>query len=209
MQRLLRATASRAATIGLTAALVASGTAIAITGGSGNTISACVNKRSGALFVKSKCGKGFRSISWNKVGPTGAAGATGATGPAGPAGPQGAAATISTLTWNTMTLQNGWASTNSLYSTSPPSYAIDQFGIVHLRGGIASGTGELVTQLPAGYRPAYNIYEVDYGYQGNRSEAIDIDTTGKVFVWDVGNPGAITNAASYTGLDGITFPTSN
>ena len=206
MQRLLRATASRAATIGLTAALVASGTAVAITGGSGNTISACVNKHSGALFVKSKCGKGFRSISWNKVGPTGATGATGATGPAGT---PGAAATISTLTWNAMTLQNGWASTNGVWSTSPPSYAIDQFGIVHLRGGVASGSTEQIATLPLGYRPAYDIYVVNYGYQGTMSENIEITTSGKIDAWDVGSTSSITHAQSYTALDGITFPTSN
>jgi hypothetical protein len=62
----------------------------AIAAGGGGTVTACVHRASGALYIKSKCQHGDRKISWSKVGPQGRdgalgpRGATGATGPAGP-----------------------------------------------------------------------------------------------------------------------------
>jgi hypothetical protein len=64
--------------------------------GSASKITACVKKKGktkGAMRVASKCKRGERKLSWNKVGPTGPqgpAGATGATGASGQTGPAGA-----------------------------------------------------------------------------------------------------------------------
>jgi hypothetical protein len=58
----------------------------------GGTVNACVHSANGDLYLKSKCQRGDRRISWSKVGPrgaTGAAGRQGATGSAGTTGPAG------------------------------------------------------------------------------------------------------------------------
>ena len=41
--------------------------ALASNGGSG-TITACVHKQGGALYVARKCGKGDKKLTWNEVG---------------------------------------------------------------------------------------------------------------------------------------------
>ncbi len=62
------------------------GYAIAATGG-GKTITACANKRTGALFLhtRGRCKRGFKKITWNQQGRQGAQGRPGAQGPAGAA----------------------------------------------------------------------------------------------------------------------------
>jgi hypothetical protein len=59
------------------------GYAIAATTNS-NTFHGCVVKKTGELFVKSRCSKGQRKISWNQQGPRGKTGTTGAPGQAPP-----------------------------------------------------------------------------------------------------------------------------
>ena len=56
-------------------------------GSRGGTITTCVHRHGGGLYVARRCSKHDKKLSWNTVGPTGAAGPT---GPAGPAGPDGA-----------------------------------------------------------------------------------------------------------------------
>ena len=72
-----------AAIIGL---LIAGG-GYAIAAGGGATVNACVHRANGSLYVKAKCQRGDRKISWSKVGPRGATGTAGAAGGTGPAGP--------------------------------------------------------------------------------------------------------------------------
>jgi len=73
--------------------LLIGGGGYALAAGSGGTVNACIHKSNGDLYIKSKCQRGDRKISWSKVGPRGATGAagrqgaTGATGATGPAGP--------------------------------------------------------------------------------------------------------------------------
>jgi hypothetical protein len=61
------------------------GYAIAATGSGGKTLTACANKRTGELFLHSRgrCKRGFRKITWNQQGRTGAQGGQGVQGPAG------------------------------------------------------------------------------------------------------------------------------
>ena len=76
--------------------LLIGGGGYAIAAGGGGTVNACIHKANGDLYIKSKCQRGDRKISWSKVGPRGATGtagqqgATGATGATGTAGQQGA-----------------------------------------------------------------------------------------------------------------------
>jgi hypothetical protein len=73
--------------------LLIGGGGYAIAAGGGGTVNACIHKANGDLYIKSKCQRGDRKISWSKVGPRGATGtagqqgATGATGATGSAGP--------------------------------------------------------------------------------------------------------------------------
>ena len=56
---------------------------------SSNDIYGCVNKKTGALRIATKCSTSEKPISWNKVGPQGLIGETGPAGPQGIPGPQG------------------------------------------------------------------------------------------------------------------------
>jgi hypothetical protein len=78
--------------VAIVAVLIGGGAYALADGGSGDaTITACVHKKGGALYVARKCGKGDKKLSWNQVGPAGAPGAAGPTGAQGPTGPAGAA----------------------------------------------------------------------------------------------------------------------
>jgi hypothetical protein len=68
--------------------VLAAGGGYAIASSGGSTITACVHKHGGALYV-GKCKKGDRALTWNKVGPAGKAGAVGSPGSQGGQGLQG------------------------------------------------------------------------------------------------------------------------
>jgi hypothetical protein len=87
MKRLPAGRAVHAIAVSILAVLVAGG-AYAL-GSGGGTITACVHKGNGTLYIKSKCHKKDGTISWNQTGPPGPQGATGAPGPTGPKGPTG------------------------------------------------------------------------------------------------------------------------
>ncbi|HLX32277.1 MAG TPA: hypothetical protein VKR79_05840 [Gaiellaceae bacterium] len=88
--------------------------------------------------------------------------------------------------------QNGWSNFGSPWSTM--AFAKDSLGVVHLKGVIKAGSyGAAVFVLPAGYRPAQDLYvpvAEQYGAY--------IYTTGEV---DVIGPDAGSNA----GFDGLSF----
>jgi hypothetical protein len=83
MKRISAIRATPAIAAGIVGLLIGGG-GYAIAAGGGGTVNACVHRANGALYIKSKCQRRDRKISWSKVGPRGAAGARGATGPAGP-----------------------------------------------------------------------------------------------------------------------------
>src|SRR5215472_1632154 len=79
---------SRTALFGATALLVAgvAGGAFAATRGDPSTITACVHRHGGGLYLRARCARRDRHISWNIQGPRGPVGARGLQGPRGPAG---------------------------------------------------------------------------------------------------------------------------
>jgi hypothetical protein len=95
MKRISAIRATPAIAAGIVGLLIGGG-GYAIAAGGGGKVNACVQKANGNLYIKAKCQRGDRKISWSKVGPrgakgaagqrgaTGAAGAAGTTGPAGP-----------------------------------------------------------------------------------------------------------------------------
>ena len=58
--------------------------------------------------------------------------------------------------WITPTLVNGWITgDNAIFA--PIQYKKDNFGFVHLRGGIANGVNNTICTLPVGYRPEGSV----------------------------------------------------
>ena len=89
MKRISAVRATPVIAAGIVGLLIGGG-GYAIAAGGGGTINACVHSANGDLYLKSKCHRGDRKISWSRVGPrgaTGAAGRQGATGARGPVGP--------------------------------------------------------------------------------------------------------------------------
>jgi hypothetical protein len=94
MKRFSAIRATPAIAAGIVGLLIGGG-GYAIAAGGGGKVNACVHKSNGDLYIKAKCQRGDRKLTWSKVGPrgatgaTGTRGATGATGAAGTTGPAG------------------------------------------------------------------------------------------------------------------------
>ena len=76
------------------------------------------------------------------------------------------------------TLTNAWVA-----GSSAPGYFKDEFGIVHLRGAIKSGTTSVAAfVLPSGNRPAVTcVFPVIDG--ANLVAQCSVDTAGNVVIW--------------------------
>lgn len=76
------------------------------------------------------------------------------------------------------TLTNAWVA-----GSSAPGYFKDEFGIVHLRGAIKSGTTSVAAfVLPSGNRPAVTcVFPVIDG--ANLVAQCSVDTDGNVVIW--------------------------
>jgi type II secretory pathway pseudopilin PulG len=96
--------------------------------------------------------------------------------------------------WTNLSLVNGWAPFNGIYST--PQYIKGSDGIVTIKGLIQSGTANLIATLPAGYRPS-NTMLCATGSWGAYSR-IDIAATGTITVVAGGN-------SLWRSLDNISF----
>lgn len=96
--------------------------------------------------------------------------------------------------WIAPTLENSWVTYNTTWVKE--GYIKDDFGFVHLRGLIKSGTtGTAIFNLPVGYRPEFQeLFAVSTGTGLGR---IDIYPNGDVKMQSGGN--------SYLQLSGIIF----
>ncbi|MBD2037669.1 hypothetical protein H6F76_22175 [Leptolyngbya sp. FACHB-321] len=95
--------------------------------------------------------------------------------------------------WQTPTLQNGWVNYSKAYNA--PAYFKDSLGIVHLKGLVRAGSGNIFT-LPAGWRPASRELHAVATHPGEMGR-IDVLTNGQVFMVKGNN--------TWISLDGITF----
>ena len=96
--------------------------------------------------------------------------------------------------WIAPTFENSWVNFGGAYNTA--AYYKDPFGIVHLKGLIASGTLQAAAfTLPAGYRPSGT--EVLTATSNESYGQVRINSSGQVI------PFAGSNA--YYSLDGLTF----
>ena len=106
----------------------------------------------------------------------------------------------STSSFTPLTLQNGWASFG-VGTISPAVRKIS--GIIHLEGAMStSGTNPLAFTLPAGFRPAHNVWVSVDTDLANRAQIL-IAPNGQVTVFPEGN--VWSNASLFTSIDGVSF----
>jgi hypothetical protein len=102
-----------------------------------------------------------------------------------------------------LTLQNGW--TNAPFGTSNAAVALVG-GIVHFKGAVANGTDQVLFTLPAGFRPATDVYiPVDLCNAANGR--LHIQPNGVTDV-EVPATGSFADAQCFTSLDGASFAPS-
>src|SRR5262245_20775934 len=108
------------------------------------------------------------------------------------------------LAFTALTLQGGWASYSG--GTAAPAVSLDCSGMVQFKGAMFTGGVDPVAfTLPAGLRPAANVYLGVDNYYSHKGR-LWIQPNGVVTVSAEGSTFA--NAAGFTSLDGATFPLS-
>jgi hypothetical protein len=113
--------------------------------------------------------------------------------------------TTSASSFTPLTLQNGW--TNFGSGTASPA-ARNISGIVNLRGAMkTSGTNNVAFTLPAGDRPAADVY-VPVDMCSATNGRLQITPSGTVYVEPEGQGASWGNASCFTSLDGVSFATS-
>jgi hypothetical protein len=103
--------------------------------------------------------------------------------------------------WIAPTLLNGWVNFGG--NTQNISYFKDEFGFVHIRGSIKSGTTTNFTKifdLPVGYRPLKEV-AIPIALDGPAYGSVVIDTNGGVLLYG--------SNAVFTSLTGISFKVGN
>jgi hypothetical protein len=101
-----------------------------------------------------------------------------------------------------LTLVGGWKSSQGIYSTGNPSYAV-RVGVVYLSGSLHHqvSSGGLICTLPKALRPGHDLFFITYAVDGTTG-FLEIAPSGQV--WADSNPGS--NSASFTSLASISFP---
>ncbi len=97
-----------------------------------------------------------------------------------------------------LTLEHGWVSSQPVYTTGDPSYAISG-GVVYLSGSMhTGGTSRVVTLLPKAARPAHQMFVLVYTLDGTPGW-LQILPTGQVEAFGP-------DAVYYTSLAGVSYP---
>lgn len=103
------------------------------------------------------------------------------------------------------TLKNGWQSSQSIYKTGNPAYAISN-GVVYLSGSMHANSNPpaspLAFILPKAARPAHELFLTVYTVDGASPGVVEILPQGEV---DFAGAGA----SSYTSLAAISFPVAS
>jgi len=99
---------------------------------------------------------------------------------------------------HTLSLLNGWQSSQSVYSNGDPAYRVAG-GVVYLSGSLdqPSGTNEEFAVLPAAARPARTLYLTVYTDAG--TGVLKISSNGVMLACQG-------NAQTFTSLAGVSFP---
>lgn len=109
---------------------------------------------------------------------------------------------VTGVTWHKLTLINGWQSSQSVYGTGNPSYAISG-GVVYLSGSLHGGTGSTFAVLPKAARPAQLLYMTVYTSGGTYGTLL-IKPDGETVAHST--PSA--DATNYTSLAAVSYPTA-
>jgi hypothetical protein len=108
----------------------------------------------------------------------------------------------SILSANKLKLQNGW--TGGAYTTGVPTVTRDQYGFVHLAGGLTnSSDGNPVTVLPKADRPTHQLCETNYNFDGSIG-ATCIYSNGDVALLGTGSSAPYTDD-EFSSFSPITF----
>jgi len=107
----------------------------------------------------------------------------------------GASFATSATSFTPLTLQNGWTSVAG--EASPAVRKIS--GIVHLEGAMQNGTNPAVFTLPAGFRPAHDVY-VKVLFADSSNGRLFITPSGSVTL-----QGNLAETKLFTGLNGASF----
>lgn len=110
------------------------------------------------------------------------------------------------VTWQGLTLKNGWASSNSIYGTGNPKVSI-QSGIVYLSGSLHQSTSgsAIFATLPRTYRPTHNMYITIYTNGGTQG-SLYIGADGTMEVFSSGSCGSLTTAQCFSSLATVSYP---
>ena len=113
---------------------------------------------------------------------------------------------VSPLVWTPIALSTGWVTGSAAYTTNVASWAKDQYGIVHLQGGLvnSSHSSSLVGTLPEGARPANSVFTVGWGYEAYQPSFVRILADGTIRVYPEGSS-LPNNAMDFTSLESISF----
>jgi len=108
----------------------------------------------------------------------------------------------SILAANKLTLRNGW--TGGAYSAGKPTVTRDQYGFVHLAGGLTnSSDGNPVTVLPKADRPTHELCETIYNYNESIG-ATCIYSNGDVYLYGTGSSAPYTDD-QFSSFSPVTF----
>jgi hypothetical protein len=114
------------------------------------------------------------------------------------------ATTVTGLTWHTLTLINGWQSSQGQYDSGNPAWAVKN-GIVYLSGSLheagSTSSNEEFAVLPPAARPAH-LLKINVYTDGGTYGGLGISTNGELYV---GSP-VTADAQAYTSLAGVSFP---
>jgi len=102
-----------------------------------------------------------------------------------------------------LTLRNGWVSSESVYKSGNPSYAV-QNGIVYLSGSAHQPTAgsDIIAVLPRSARPKHNLWMPAYTFDGSVG-SVKIAANGTVYGFNATSSGL---AQEYISFAGISFP---
>src|SRR5262249_10939049 len=103
---------------------------------------------------------------------------------------------------STLSLQNGWQSSDAQYGTDDPSDKVSN-GMVYLSGSLnqPAGGNQAFNVLPPSARPTHTMYLNVYTFD-KTIRLLEIDTNGNMLAYDGGAP-------QYTSLARVSFPVAS
>lgn len=123
-----------------------------------------------------------------------------------PANPRSA---VSSVSWQSLSLKNGWASSNNTYATGNPKVSI-QNGIVYLSGSLHQATpgSPVFAILPKTYRPTHNLY-IDVYTNASTYGTLYIGADGVMEAYSTIGCGAGNTSTCYTSLATVSYPVNS